>query len=51
MMKKKYSKPNITIETMNLPLLVDTSLIPVGGTGSFDAKETSSCFDEEEENF
>lgn len=49
MMKKKYSKPNITIETMNLPLLVDTSLIPVGGTGSFDAKETSSCFDEEEE--
>jgi hypothetical protein len=51
MMKKKYSKPNITIEPMNLPLLVDTSLIPVGGTGSFDAKETSSYFDEEEEEY
>ena len=50
MMKKKYSKPNITIEPMNLPLLVDTSLIPVGGTGSFNAKETSSYFDEEEED-
>ena len=49
-MKKKYSKPNITIEPMNLPLLVDTSLIPVGGTGSFNAKETSSYFDEEEED-
>ncbi len=51
MMKKKYSKPNITIEPMNLPLLVDTSRIPVGGTGSFDAKETSSYFDEEEEEY
>lgn len=51
MMKKKYSKPNITIEPMNLPLLVDTSQIPVGGTGSFNAKETSSYFDEEEEDF
>ena len=51
MMRKKYSKPNITIEPMNLPLLVDTSLIPVGGTGSFSSKETSSYFDEEEEEY
>ena len=51
MMRKKYNTPILTIETMNLPLLVDTSLIPVGGTGSFDAKETSSYFDEEEEEY
>ena len=50
-MKKIYSQPILTIEIMNLPLLVDTSLIPVGGTGSFDAKETSSYFDEEEEEY
>ena len=51
MMRKKYNTPILTIEPMNLPLLVDTSLIPVGGTGSFDAKETSSYFDEEEEEY
>ena len=49
MMRKIYSKPTFTIETMNLPLLVETSSIHVGGTGSFDAKETSSCFDDEED--
>ena len=48
-MRKKYNKPKVTIETMNLPLLVDTSYIRVGGSGSFDAKETSSCFDDEED--
>ena len=47
-MRKKYNKPKLSIETMNLPLLVDTSEIHVGGTGSFDAKETSSFFDEDE---
>lgn len=47
-MRKKYNKPKLSVETMNLPLLVDTSYIHVGGSGSFDAKETSSCFDEEE---
>ena len=51
MMRKKYTKPKLTVEAMNLPLLGNTSLIPVGGTGAFDAKETSSCFDEEEEDF
>ncbi len=51
MMRKKYTKPKLTVEAMNLPLLGNTSLIPVGGTGSFDAKETSSYFDEEEEDF
>ena len=48
-MRKKYEKPKLSVEIMNLPLLIDTSNIHVGGTGSFDAKETSSCFDEEEE--
>ena len=48
-MRKKYTKPKLTIEAMNLPLLADTSNIHVGGTGSFDAKETSSCFDDEED--
>ena len=50
-MRKKYTKPKLTAEAMNLPLLGNTSLIPVGGTGSFDAKETSSYFDEEEEEY
>ena len=48
-MRKKYNKPKLMVEAMNLPLLVDTSNIHVGGTGSFDAKETSSCFDDEED--
>ena len=48
-MRKKYNKPKVMVETMNLPLLVDTSNIHVGGTGSFDAKETSSYFDDEED--
>ena len=52
-MRKKYNKPKLTVETMNLPLLVDTSYIHVGGTGSFDAKEFSSNyyddFNDEEE--
>ena len=52
-MRKKYNKPKLTVETMNLPLLVDTSNIHVGGTGKFDAKEFSSnyyddFYDEEE---
>ena len=53
-MRKKYNKPKLTIETMNLPLLVDTSNIHVGGIGTFDAKGFSSgyyddfCDDEEE---
>ena len=48
-MRKKYSKPTLTIEMMNLPLLVETSTIPVGGTGSFNAKDASLYFDEEED--
>ena len=51
MMRKKYNTPILTIEIMNLPLLGNTTHIPVGGTGSFDAKETSSYFDEEEEEY
>lgn len=51
MMRKIYSKPTFTIETMNLPLLVETSTIPMGGTGSFNAKESSLYLDEEEEDF
>ena len=51
MMRKKYSKPTLTIETMNLPLLGNATNIPVGGTGSFSSKETSSYFDEEEEEY
>ena len=50
-MRKKYTKPKLTVEAMNLPLLGNTSLIPVGGTGSFSSKETSSYFDEEEEEY
>ena len=53
-MRKKYNKPKLTVETMNLPLLLDTSNIHVGGTGSFDAKGFSSYYyddfyDDEEE--
>ena len=50
-MRKKYNKPKLTVETMNLPLLVETSTIPMGGTGSFNAKESSLYLDEEEEDF
>ena len=48
-MRKKYNKPKLSVETMNLPLLLETSNIHVGGTGSFDAKETSSYFYYEED--
>ncbi len=48
-MRKKYTKPKLTAEAMALPLLLDTSNIHVGGTGSFDAKGTSLYFDDEEE--
>lgn len=48
-MRKKYDKPKLTVETINLALLVDVSYIHVGGTGSFDAKETSLYFDDEED--
>ena len=48
-MRKKYNEPKLSVETMNLPLLVETSSIHVGGTGSFDAKETSSYFEEEDD--
>ena len=48
-MRKKYNKPKLSVETMSLPLLVETSSIHVGGTGLFDAKETSSYFEEEDE--
>ena len=48
-MRKKYNKPKLTVETMNLPLLLETSNIHVGGTGSFDAKGTTLYFDDEEE--
>ena len=43
-MRKKYNKPKLTVETMNLPLLLDTSNIHVGGTGTFDAKGFSSYY-------
>ena len=48
-MRKKYNKPKLTVEKMNLPLLVEVSYIHVGGRGPFEAKETSSYFDDEEE--
>ena len=53
-MRKKYIKPKITVEAMALPLLLDTSNIHVGGTGTFDAKGFSSYYyddfyDDEEE--
>ena len=49
-MRKKYNKSKLTVETMNLPLLFETSNIHVGGTGSFDAKGTTLYFDDEEED-
>ena len=49
-MRKKYNKPKLTVETMNLPLLLETSNSHVGGTGSFDAKGTTLYFDDEEED-
>ena len=49
-MRQKYNKPKLSVETMNLPLLLETSNIHVGGTGSFDAKGTTLYFDYEEED-
>lgn len=48
-MRKKYNKPKLTVEKMNLPLLVDVSYIHVGGSGSFQAKESSWYLDDEED--
>ena len=42
-MRKKYSKPKLTVEKMNLSLLVDVSNIHIGARGSFEAKGYSSC--------
>lgn len=49
-MKKIYKKPKISVENMNLSLLVETSDINVGGTGKLDAKGTSSYFYEEDDD-
>ena len=48
-MRKKYNKPKILVEIINLTLLVDTSEVQVGGTGTPDAKCFSSAYFEEEE--
>lgn len=48
-MRKKYNKPKILVEKMNLPLLVETSEVQVGGTGTPDAKCISSAYFEDEE--
>ena len=48
-MRKKYNKPKLTVETMNLPLLVETSEVEVGGTGTPDAKCFSAVSFEDEE--
>ena len=48
-MRKKYNKPKLAVEKMNLTLLVDVSYIHVGGSGSFQAKESSSYIDDDEE--
>ena len=48
-MRKKYNKPKLTVEKMNLTLLVDVSYIHVGGNGSFQAKESSWYLDDEED--
>ena len=48
-MRKKYCKPRISVEKLDFPLLVETSYIRVGGTGSFDAKGCSDDFYDEEE--
>lgn len=49
-MRKKYNKPKLTVEEMNLTLLVDVSYIHVGGSGSFQAKESSWYLDEEDDD-
>ena len=49
-MKKKYSKPKLEIERMNISLLVEMSNIHFGDPGQLDAKETSSFYNEEEED-
>jgi len=48
-MKKKYCKPKLEIERMNISLLVETSDIHFGGPGQLDAKDSSYGFDEEDE--
>jgi hypothetical protein len=48
-MRKKYCKPRISVEKLDFSLLVETSYIRVGGTGSFDAKGCSDDFYDEEE--
>lgn len=48
-MRKKYCKPRISVEKLDFSLLVETSYIRVGSTGSFDAKGCSDDFYDEEE--
>ena len=48
-MRKKYYKPKLMVEAMNLSLLVETSEVQVGGTGIPDAKCFSSAYFEDEE--
>lgn len=50
-MKKKYYKPCILVEEMNFSLLVETSEIHVGGTGTPDAKCFSSASFEDGEDY
>ena len=49
-MKKKYCKPKLEIERMNISLLVETSDIHFGGPGQLDAKGSSSFYNEEDED-
>ena len=47
-MRKVYENPELTVEKMNISLLVQVSDIRVSDkTGTFDAKDASGSFDEE----
>ena len=51
-MKKNYRKPRLSVENMNFSLLVQTSNIYVGGSGTLDSKANYQYIeDEEEEDF
>ena len=48
-MRKKYDKPKLSVEKLDFSLLMETSTIHVGGTGTLDAKYSSLFFYEDED--
>ena len=47
-MKKNYRKPRLSVENMNFSLLVQTSNIYVGGSGTLDSKANYQYIEDED---